>query len=49
MIEFEFAVQTGLMILGAALAINILSRPGHGIWEFQIKISYAQTHTMTNF
>ena len=32
----------GLMVFSTALAINILSRPGHGIWGFQIKISYAQ-------
>ena len=37
MIEFEDAVPTGLMILGAALAIDILSRPGHGILEFRLK------------
>ena len=32
-IEFEYAVPMGLMILGTALVINILSRPGHGILE----------------
>ena len=32
-IEFEESVPTGLVVFGTGLAINILSRPGHGIWE----------------